>query len=60
MKHPVIIATVTMLALGVIAAQNMRSADATVESLALAQTISPFEMMQRARGLPIQVTENAF
>jgi hypothetical protein len=32
---------------------------ATVETDALAQTISPFDMMQNARGLPVQARINA-
>jgi hypothetical protein len=43
----------------VIATQPMRTAVATVEPDALARTISPFDMMQNARGLPVQAHINA-
>jgi hypothetical protein len=59
MKNSVIITTVTMLALGVIAVQATRTAVATVEPQMLAQTIMPFSMMQNARGLPVDVNDNA-
>jgi hypothetical protein len=59
MKNSVIVAVVTTLALGVIATQPMRIAVATVEPDALAQAISPFDMMQNARGLPVQAHINA-
>jgi hypothetical protein len=59
MKNSVIVAIVTTLALGVIATQPMRTAVATVEPDALAQAISPFDMMQNARGLPVQAHINA-
>jgi hypothetical protein len=59
MKNSVIVAIVTTLALGVIATQPMRTAVATVEPDALARTISPLDMMQNARGLPVQAHINA-
>jgi hypothetical protein len=59
MKNSVIVAIVTTLALGVIATQPMRTAVATIEPQALAQAISPFDMMQNARGLPVQAHINA-
>ena len=59
MKNSVIVAIVTTLALGVIATQPMRTAVATVEPDALARTTSPFDMMQNARGLPVQAHINA-
>ena len=59
MKNSVIVAIVTTLALGVIATQPMRTAVATVEPDALARTTSPFDMMQNARGLPVQARINA-
>ena len=59
MKNSVIVAIVTTLALGVIATQPMRTAVATVEPQTLAQAISPFDMMQNARGLPVQAHINA-
>jgi hypothetical protein len=59
MKNSVIVAIVTTLALGAIATQPMRTAVATVEPHTLAQAISPFDMMQKARGLPVQAHINA-
>jgi hypothetical protein len=59
MKNSLIVAIVTTLALGVIATQPMRTAVATVDPDALTQAISPFDMMQNARGLPVQAHINA-
>jgi hypothetical protein len=59
MKNSVILATVAMLALGGIAAHTTKSAVATVEPQMLAQTITPYSMMQNARGLPVDVNNNA-
>jgi hypothetical protein len=59
MKNSLIVAIVTTLALGVIATQPMRIAVATVEPDAFAPAISPFDMMQNARGLPVQAHINA-
>jgi hypothetical protein len=59
MKNSLIVAIVTTLALGVIVTQPMRIAVATVEPDAFAPAISPFDMMQNARGLPVQAHINA-
>jgi hypothetical protein len=59
MKNSVILAAVSMLALGVIAVQSTKTAVATVEPQMVAQTITPFGMMQNARGLPVDVNDNA-
>ena len=59
MKNSILVAIVTTLALGVIATQPMRIAVATVEPQTLVQAISPFDMMQNARGLPVQAHINA-
>ncbi len=59
MKNSTILATIAMLAIGAITAHTMRSAVATVESPMLAQTISPLDLMQNARGLPMDVNNNA-
>jgi hypothetical protein len=59
MKNSTILATIAMLVLGVITAHTMRSAVATIESPMFAQTISPFDLMQNARGLPVDLNDNA-
>ena len=59
MKNSIIVAIVTTLALGVIATQPMRIAVATVEPQTLVQALSPFDMMQTARGLPVHAHINA-
>ena len=59
MKNSVILGIVATLALGVIANQTMRSAVATIEPQALAWTISPLDMMQNTRALPVDAHINA-
>jgi len=59
MKNSVILGIVATLALGVIATQTMRTAVTTIEPQALALTISPFDMMQNARGLRVDAYSNA-
>jgi hypothetical protein len=49
-----------MVAFGAIAAQTMRGSAVSAEPQPFAQTISPFERMQNARGLPVQVAADAF
>jgi hypothetical protein len=59
MKNSVILSIVAMLALGVVAARTTRTAVATIEPQVLAATISPFDMMQNARGLRVDAYSNA-
>jgi hypothetical protein len=59
MKNSAILGIIATLALGVIATQAMRSGAATIEPQALAQTISPLDMMQNVRGLPVDARINA-
>ncbi|HEY2134409.1 MAG TPA: hypothetical protein VGH49_00885 [Xanthobacteraceae bacterium] len=59
MRKPVILAAIATLALGVVAAQTMSAVVVPIATEMLAQTISPFEMMQDARGLPVEVNDYA-
>ena len=60
MRRSLVLATFATIALGVLAAQTMRGSAVPPEQLQVPDTISPFEMMQTARGLPTQVLDNAF
>jgi len=59
MKNSVILGICATLVLGVIATQTMRTAVATIEPQVAALTISPFDMMQNARGLRVDAHINA-
>jgi hypothetical protein len=54
-----ILGVVATLALGGIATQTMWTAAVTIEPQALAATMSPFDMMRNARGLPVAAYSNA-
>jgi hypothetical protein len=55
---PMILIAIAMLVLGAIAVQSDSAALAPIESYMFVQ-ISPFEMTQNARGLPVEVSDNA-
>ena len=59
MKNSMILGIVATLALGAIATQTMWTAAVTIEPQALAATMSPFDMMRNARGLPVAAYSNA-
>jgi hypothetical protein len=53
-----IFVAIAMLALGVIAVQSNSAALVPIESHMFVQ-ILPFDMMRNARGLPVEVSDNA-
>jgi hypothetical protein len=55
---PIIFVAIAMLALGVIAVQSNSAALVPIESHMFVQ-ILPFDMMRNARGLPVEVSDNA-
>ena len=60
MSKPMVLTAVAMLAIGVVAGRSMTPAVSPPMEQAVANSTSPFEMMQHARGLSLQVIENAF
>jgi hypothetical protein len=54
-----VFAAMVMLVVGAIAFQSMRADAVTSASQALTQTISPIELMQNARDLPVEQIDNA-
>lgn len=56
-KHTIFAAAV-LLVVGVAAGQAMRADGVGSEPMALGQLVSPFELMQNARNLPVETVES--
>jgi hypothetical protein len=56
-KHT-IFAVAVILVVGMAAGQAMRTDGVASEPMALGQMVSPFELMQNARDLPVETFEN--
>ena len=56
-KHTIFAAAV-ILAVGMAAGQGMRVDGIPSEPMALGQLVSPLELMQNARNLPVETVEN--
>jgi hypothetical protein len=56
-KHTIFAAAV-LLVVGMAAGQAMRADGAASEPAALGQMVSPLELMQNARDLPVETIEN--
>jgi hypothetical protein len=60
MSKPMVLTAIAMLAIGVVAGRSMTPAVSPAMEQAVAKSITPFEMMQYARGLSVQVIASAF
>jgi hypothetical protein len=56
-KH-MIFAAAVILVVGLAAGQAMHADGAASEPMALGQLVSPFELMQNARNLPVETVES--
>ena len=56
-KHTIFAAAI-LLVVGMAASQAIRADGVPSEPMALGQMVSPFELMQNARDLPVETVEN--
>jgi len=58
MNKQMIFVVAGMIVVGMAAIQSMRTGVVATEPLAVSQTVAPFEMMLKARDLPVQTIKD--